>query len=227
MTDQTEETIKVWDPVIRLSHWALLLAFIIAYITGEDENITHAYAGYVILVLITIRILWGFIGTTHARFSNFMYSPGTTLEYLKSLLTYHPKRYLGHNPAGGMMVIILLAALLVASFTGLKAYGVEGHGPLAADSTSINLISSAHASEDHYGFNEDHEDEEDEYEHDKSDENEKDEFWEEIHEASVDVLLLLIIVHVLGVIVSSYLHNENLITSMITGKKQSSSDTRV
>jgi len=191
---------------------------------GEDESSTHAYAGYVILALITFRILWGFIGTTHARFSNFIYSPATTMKYLNSLITNNPKQYLGHNPAGGIMVFLLLIALLAASYTGLKAYGVEGYGPLAPETTSISFISMTYADEDHYGFNEEYEDEH-EIERHESDEKEKDEFWEVIHEATVNFLLLLIIIHILGVIVSSYLHSENLITSMITGRKQSNSET--
>jgi len=217
MSEQTNQTIKVWDPLVRLFHWSLLLAFIIAYVTGEEEATAHAYAGYVILGLLTFRILWGFIGTTYARFTNFIYSPETVFEYLKSLINRHPKHYLGHNPAGGAMVILLLISLLLASYTGLMAYGVEGPGPLAPDATPISLISTAQADDDRY---EDHEDDDDhESEGHEEGENEKDEFWEDIHEATVNFLLLLIIVHVLGVIVSSHLHGENLVRSMITGKK--------
>lgn len=228
MNQNTATTVKVWDPLIRVFHWAMVAAFIIAYATGEDESSIHAYAGYVIMGLIGFRILWGLIGTTYARFSNFIYSPATTLHYLKSLFTNHPKHYLGHNPAAGMMVILMLIALVVATLTGLKAYGVEGHGPLASNSISMSIIATAQADEDHY---EDHDDDDEyerhgysAYEYHEEEENEEEEFWEELHEASVNFLLLLVILHVLGVLVSSYLHNENLVRAMVTGRKHSSAD---
>jgi cytochrome b len=215
--NQQNESIKVWDPLVRLFHWSLVIAFIIAYVTGEEEASLHAYAGYVILGLLGFRLLWGFIGTTYARFSNFLYSPQTMLEYLTSVIKRHPKHYLGHNPAGGLMVILMLLSLAFASYTGLKAYGAEGHGPLAPDAPSISLMSQAYADDDHDDHDAEHEEHHyDEYEHD---ENEEDEFWEEIHEASVSFLLLLVFLHVLGVIMSSYLHRENLVRAMLTGRK--------
>ena len=215
MNEQTAKTIRVWDPLVRLFHWSLLLVFIIAYVTGEEESGVHAYSGYIILGLISFRVLWGYVGSTYARFGNFIYSPKAILEYLKSLLTGQPRHYAGHNPAGGLMVFLLLITLFMASFTGLKAYGVEGHGPLAADAPQISLINTAYADDDRHDYEEDEHDGE---EHDEG-KNEKDEFWEEVHEANVNFLLFLIILHVAGVFVSSHLHKENLVRAMITGRK--------
>ncbi|HKI60996.1 MAG TPA: cytochrome b/b6 domain-containing protein [Mariprofundaceae bacterium] len=198
-------TIKVWDIGIRLFHWALVAFFAIAYITGEIETETlHAWAGYTIMGLLTFRIVWGLIGTRHARFSDFIYSPAEIIAYLKSLLTRHPKHYLGHNPAGGAMVVLLLLSLMSISWTGLKAYEAEGKGPLAASSISLSIPT---AQADDWGEHEDHG-------------NKGDEFWEEAHEASVNFMLLLIVLHLGGVAASSLLHRENLVRAMITGNKQ-------
>jgi len=197
--------VKVWDIFIRVFHWGLVFLFIVAYLTGDDENIWHIYFGYAIGILISLRFLWGFIGSKYARFSNFVYSPSSVVAYIKSMLLLSPKRYLGHNPAGGYMVLALLLMLSITTFTGLKVYAVEGHGPLAGD-INISLISTAVA------------DDEDE-DHSEGKESEE-ELWEEVHEASAKLTVILVFLHIFGVIVSGRLHNENLVKAMINGKKK-------
>ena len=123
--------VKVWDPFVRIFHWSLVLAFITAYASEDDFMRVHSYAGYTIIALLSVRIIWGLIGTKHARFSDFVRSPSEALNYLKETATFKAKRYLGHNPAGGLMIIALLVSLLLTTLTGLGAYGVEGGGPLA------------------------------------------------------------------------------------------------
>lgn len=139
MSVDQKEGIKVWDPLIRVFHWSLVFVFAIAYITGEDESDIHAYAGYVIAGLIGFRVLWGFVGSAHARFADFIYSPKTIMEYLGSLFGGEPKHYTGHNPAGGIMVVIMLVTLFIVTWTGLKAYGAEGHGPLAEGKARVEV----------------------------------------------------------------------------------------
>ena len=143
--------VKVWDPLVRIFHWSLVLAFAAAYLTGEEwdnwEDV-HEIGGYAALGLIIFRIIWGFVGSKHARFSDFLYSPSAVIEYLKSLLTTHPKHYLGHNPAGGWMVMLLLAGVFATGFTGLKLLAEkEGEGPLAQLEVPA-LISVAQADND-------------------------------------------------------------------------------
>jgi cytochrome b len=196
------QTFYVWDIIIRLFHWSLLILFTTSYLTGEEETIIHIYSGYAIISLLFIRIIWGFIGSQHARFSDFIYRPSTTIKYLKSLKTEKPERFTGHNPAGGYMVIALLIMLLVTTFSGLKLYGTEGHGPLANNQfDTISLISAAKADDEHG-------------------EHEEEEFWEEVHEFAVNTTLFLVFIHILGVFVSGRMHNENLVKAMITGKKE-------
>jgi len=124
--------IKVWDPFVRLFHWALVGAYALAYVSGEDWLTLHVPAGYVVGGLLLMRILWGFIGTEHARFSDFVRGPSAILGYLKEVLVLRPRRYIGHNPVGGAMIIAMITALLITCVTGLVVYGAdEGAGPLA------------------------------------------------------------------------------------------------
>ncbi len=126
-------SIKVWDPAVRIFHWTLVVAFTVAYISGEDFITLHSWAGYLILGLLMARLIWGFIGTQHARFSDFVRGPKTIKQFLKDTLRFKAQRYLGHNPAGGAMVILLMVSLLITIFTGLLVLGAEDNaGPLAA-----------------------------------------------------------------------------------------------
>ncbi len=124
--------VKVWDPLVRIFHWTLVTAFFIAYFTEEDLLTPHVYAGYVVAGLLAFRIVWGFVGTRHARFSDFVRRPAEVATYLKSIAAGRPRRYIGHNPAGGAMVVALLLALIMTTISGLAIYGAdEAAGPLA------------------------------------------------------------------------------------------------
>jgi cytochrome b len=206
--------IRVWDPLVRVFHWSLVATFTLAYFTGEEESLVHVYAGYVVAGLLAFRVVWGFVGTRYARFSNFLYSPRRTVQYLKGLFSGTPEHFTGHNPAGGWMIIMLLVSLLLTSYTGLKVYGLEGHGPLADGGLEIGLVTTAYADDDEdeeHGEHEGHEDGEEE--------SEAEEFWEEVHEFFANFTVLLVLVHVAGVIVASRQHRENLVRAMITGNK--------
>lgn len=191
----------VWDPLVRLFHWSLVVLFVAAYLSGDEAGRVHIGAGYGIIGLLVFRLVWGMVGTQHARFSDFLFSPGQLSAYLKSLVTKNPERYTGHNPAGAYMIFALLIMLALVSYTGLKLYGLEGQGPLAGPGGTA-LISVAMADDDEGG------------QHDGDESR-----WEEIHEFTANLTVLLVLLHVLGVFVASRLHGENLVRAMITGKK--------
>jgi len=215
MKEDMSKEIRVWDPLVRIFHWSLVLAFAVAYLSGDEESDIHIYSGYIILGLLVFRLLWGFVGPRFARFSDFVYSPQTIIEYTRGLLSGSPKHYLGHNPAGGAMVIALLLSLIVATYSGLKVYALEeGAGPLAVQTPEISMIRSAYADDDEH-----EDDEHGEYAEHEGDE-EGEEFWEEIHEASANFVLFLVILHIAGVFVAGRLHDENLVKAMITGNKK-------
>jgi cytochrome b len=197
------KSVYVWDPLVRIFHWSLVLFFTIAYFTEDDFMALHELAGYIVLGLVGFRIIWGVIGSKYARFSDFVYSPAKILAYLKSL-TSKPKHYIGHNPAGGLMVIIMLVMLALTSWSGIKAGESEATEQASASpAIKLSLVSSAYADDD---------------EHEKR--NKGDEFWEDIHEALANFTLFLVFLHITGVIVSSVLHREKLVRAMITGYKE-------
>lgn len=122
----------VWDLFVRFFHWNVVLGFAIAYITEDDLLPVHVWAGYVVGLLVLARVVWGFIGPKHARFSDFVYGPTATLTYLRDLISFRARRYLGHSPAGGAMIVLLLLLLVATVVTGLMVYGGDQQaGPLA------------------------------------------------------------------------------------------------
>lgn len=111
-------TVRVWDPFVRIFHWSLVVLFIFAFATGDEWDKAHEFAGYVIAGLIASRTVWGIIGTRYARFSDFIYRPSTILGFTHDSIALKAKRYLGHNPAGGIKVVALLLAISAISVTG-------------------------------------------------------------------------------------------------------------
>jgi len=129
---QNNNKIVVWDPLVRLFHWTLVITCITAYVTQEENYELHLQSGYLIIGLICFRIIWGFIGSDHARFSDFVYRPATILKYLKERRNSQARRYLGHNPAGGIMVIFMLLVLLTITLSGIALDAAENRaGPLS------------------------------------------------------------------------------------------------
>lgn len=125
--------VYVWDPFVRLFHWTLVIAFTVAYVlTDEDVLKIHVWSGYVVGALVVARVIWGFVGPEHARFTDFVYAPGASLRYVRDLILFKAKRHLGHSPGGGAMVVTLLVFLAATVITGLVVYGGDQQaGPLA------------------------------------------------------------------------------------------------
>jgi cytochrome b len=124
--------VRVWDPLVRVFHWSLVAAFATAFIVEDDLLGVHVWAGYLVLALIAVRLVWGFIGTRHARFADFVRGPSTVAGYLGDALRMRAPRYLGHNPAGGAMVVALLILVAATGISGMALYGTqELSGPLA------------------------------------------------------------------------------------------------
>jgi cytochrome b len=124
--------IPVWDPVVRLFHWLLVAAFATSWLTQEEQYDLHLLAGYTTLGLVCMRLLWGFIGTRYARFTDFVYSPATIYAYLKSITHGCSKRYIGHNPAAGVMILALLTGLLTVIISGIALDAAENwSGPMS------------------------------------------------------------------------------------------------
>lgn len=179
---------NVWDPFVRLFHWSLVSAFAVSYLSEGEVMPLHAWSGYVITALVLLRILWGLVGSRHARFRDFVRGPRAVLAHLRALVAGRPPRHRGHNPAGGAMILALLAALFATCLLGMALWAVdEGAGPLAPW-----LAGGGHALE---------------------------ELLEEAHEIAANLTLGLVLLHVGGVLLESWLLRENLVRAMVTGRK--------
>jgi cytochrome b len=166
--------ILVWDAPVRVFHWLMVFSFAGAYLTAESERwrLIHVTLGYTMGGLVAFRIIWGLVGTRHARFSSFVHGFASVRRYVQSLIAGKPEHHVGHNPAGAVAIVLLLLSSIVIVATGWGVYNDTG-GKIV----------------------------------------------EELHEASSNLMLLIVIVHVAGVVVSSWLHHENLMRSMLTGHK--------
>ena len=133
-----------WDIPTRLFHWLLVVGVFLAWLSHNQDWIeVHRWNGYTVLVLVVFRILWGFVGSVHSRFADFMRSPAAVLRYWRGAAADTP----GHNPAGGWSVLVLLTLLLVQATTGLfNSDGLLFDGPLrhALDSSTTDLLSEIH-----------------------------------------------------------------------------------
>ncbi|PSO21493.1 cytochrome b/b6 domain-containing protein [Bradyrhizobium sp. MOS003] len=167
--------VKVWDPFVRIFHWSLATCFVLAYATGDEIERVHIAAGYTIAGLLSARILWGFVGPRHARFSNFVRPPREVLAYVRDVALLRAPRYIGHNPAGGAMIMALLVALAGTCVTGYM------------------MITDAY-----WGSK----------------------MLEHVHEFLANSTIGLVVAHVLGVLIASFEHRENLVVSMISGRKR-------
>lgn len=164
----------VWDAPVRVFHWLMVASFAVAWLSAESERwrLVHVTAGYTMAGLVAFRILWGLVGTRHARFSDFVRGPRAALRYLGSLLRGRPEHHAGHNPAGAVAILGLLALAALTAASGWASYEeIGGHWP------------------------------------------------EEVHEALANGMLLLVLLHVAGVLVGSWMEHDNLVGAMIHGRK--------
>lgn len=192
--------IRVWDPFVRMCHWLLAATVIVAWFTDEPLWL-HTWLGYIAAAVVFLRVVWGFIGPQEARFVNFVRGPRLVLQYLIDLMRFSSKRYLGHSPAGGAMILALLFMVAVTAITGMANLAADrGEGPLAGMISKVERSTVPGAR----GGKERHEEL----------------FIEEVHETAANVTLVLVLLHIAGVAFASLAHRENLVRAMITGRKR-------
>ena len=174
-TGKLKQAIMVWDMPVRVFHWLLVICFAGAWLTSESERLQmiHYAFGYTSCLLILIRLVWGVIGTRYARFTQFLKGPKAVLGHFMAMLRGHPHHDVGHNPAGGLVMVALMLLILVI--------GVSGY-------LSVKELLG--------------------------------DFAGEIHESVASLALGVVILHILAAIVMSLMEKQNLVKSMVDGKKQ-------
>lgn len=138
----------VWDLPVRVVHWAMVVTFVVLMVSVNTGMLqVHFYAGYTLTALLVFRLLWALVGTTYARFTGFNFSLRGLLAQCRAMLKREPLPYLGHNPAGSIMVVLLWAVLLAQGLSGLfYSDDVFWFGPLNmnAPDWALNLAASLH-----------------------------------------------------------------------------------
>lgn len=147
-TAPPRQPVLVWDLPVRLFHWLTVALLAAAYVTWRLNWMDwHAYAGEALLALVLFRIIWGFIGSDTARFACFLASPRAALRHLAHMFRREPDEQAGHNPAGGWMVLVMLALVLGQTLTGIiDNNDVADAGPLTdiLPAWLSNLIDDLH-----------------------------------------------------------------------------------
>ena len=184
--------IKVWDLFVRVFHWMLVVGFFTAYLIEDEMLGLHVWAGYLVFSLVVLRIVWGVLGSAHARFGDFVYGPNEVVRYVKQVITLRAPRHIGHNPAGGAMIVLLLMSLVMISLSGMVLYGAETQTGLLGEIAAALGVTGEESAE----------------------------ALEEVHEFFANLTLALVVIHVSGVLFESLLHGENLVRSMFTGRKR-------
>jgi cytochrome b len=190
----SDDLVLVWDPLLRLAHWALATAFAVAYFTGEagrERSDLHELAGYTVGAIVAWRLVWGLKGPFYARFTQFVTGPKAALRYLFGLMNGTSPRYLGHNPAGGAMIAALLTCLALTVLTGVLTN--RGRPPLAQG--EVTSVAEGHGEAARTIFT-------------------------KVHRVLANVTLALVVLHILGVVLACFAHRENLLNAMITGRKR-------
>lgn len=141
MPEGRPSTIRVWDALVRIGHWALVIGVCVAWFT-RDAGKWHEWIGYAVLAVVAVRVAWGFIGSRYARFAQFVRSPAATIDYSKQILVRREPRHIGHNPLGGWMIVALLATIMVVCVSGWlyttdRFWGIAWVGNLHEHSTSV------------------------------------------------------------------------------------------
>ena len=172
---QSTKQVVVWDPLVRLFHWSVVAGCLLNLAVFTDGKGAHRWIGYGVALALAIRVLWGLVGTRHARFADFVPRPAALVTYLKALAHGQEPRFLGHNPAGAVMMLALMALLAAVSLTGWML--------------TLDVYFGNEALED-------------------------------LHEALANSILVFAGLHVAAALFESWKHGENLVWSMITGRKR-------
>ncbi|WP_252257558.1 cytochrome b/b6 domain-containing protein [Erythrobacter aurantius] len=211
---QDQTPAKRWDPLVKITHWGVAAIVVCnALIVGEG-SIAHIWAGYTLAGLLSLRLLWGVIGTRPARFASFPPSPSRALAHIRAIREGRREEHDSHNPLGALMAYAIWACIGVIVASGIAMAGAP---PAIDASTTPAQIISGEAEEGEHGEYREH-GEDDEY-GEGGEEDEGEEVLEEVHEIAVNLLYLLILLHIGGVAFETARSGKRTITAMLPGGK--------
>lgn len=202
---EAAEAPSLWDPVVRLTHWGIAVAVLLNALVTRGGSLTHVSLGWMGMALLLLRVIWGVLGPTEARFSAFPPNPVAALRHLGEVLRGKPRAHRSHNPAGALMAYALWATLGVIIVTGLVMTGGATPMQVARDKAAVAsgdwsaLIKKGESSDEG--------------------DNTLRHTAEEIHEMAANLLLLLAVLHVAGIFVESRAMRRNLVAPMLLGKR--------
>lgn len=197
-----------WDPVVRITHWAVALGVVVNGLLVKPGGTVHVWVGWALVGLLLVRVLWGFVGPRRARFVNFPPDPRATLSHLADLMRGRAGDYPSHNPAGAMMAYALWALIAVTLVTGLMMTGGDSPVTVAENKAAV-------AAGDWSVLVRDGDDQDDGDDHDDG----VAEVAEDVHEVAANLILVLALLHVAGVIIEGRVLRRNLVRPMILGRK--------
>ncbi len=197
--------VPTWDPLLRLTHWGIAAVVLANYALTKEGGSVHIALGWAGLGLLALRLIWGFVGPTEARFSSFPLSLRAGMRHLVGLARGQARHYPSHNPASAMMAYALWACLAVLIGSGLVMTGATPMKQAA--------LEAAVAAGDWSVLVEEGEDED-------TDESPLGEAMEEVHEVAANLILFLAFLHVAGVVVESRVMGRNLVRPMLLAKRR-------
>lgn len=113
-----EESRPVWDRFVRIFHWTVVTCVVLNYFVLEEGEWPHEWTGYLAAAFVTARIVWGFVGSRHARFADFFPTPARLRQHLRAMRAGQPEHHWGHNPMGAIMMLLLMTLVLSLGLTG-------------------------------------------------------------------------------------------------------------
>lgn len=199
-----------WDPIVKLTHWAIVLAILANGVLTEEGSQAHIWVGYALAAMLGLRLFWGLIGPAEARFTAFPPSPRRAVAHIRDIAAGEKREHRSHNPLGALMVYAIWSCLIVIIASGIAMAGLPGTTTAGAGVPAAGRPAAMSGEE--------HDDEGDEREGDARGEAGS-EVAEELHEMAVNLLYMLILLHIAGVLFESRRSGRQLVLAMLPGRR--------
>lgn len=195
---------RLWDPIVRLTHWGIAISVLLNAMVTEEGGLLHISLGWIVLALLLMRLVWGLIGPAEARFSAFPPNPVAAVRHLRQLLAGRVQDHPSHNPAGALMAYAFWATLAVVTATGLLMTSGATPMQVAADKAAVASGDWSDLIREEQG----------------EDESALKEAAEEVHEVAANLLLIMAALHVAGVALESRALRRSLVNAMLFGDRR-------